>query len=91
MGLTTGSIGAYTALTLKTQPNECGHPRCRKDVNPDLMVICHGGPIAEPEDAKYILQHTEGVVGFFGASSIERLATERAIEEQARKFKTIDF
>ncbi|HHV08503.1 MAG TPA: phosphoenolpyruvate hydrolase family protein [Firmicutes bacterium] len=93
MGLTTkGSIGAYTALTLEDAAKRVQDIHdAGKDVNPDLMVICHGGPIAEPEDAKYILQHTEGVVGFFGASSIERLATERAIEEQARKFKTIDF
>jgi predicted TIM-barrel enzyme len=52
-------------------------------------VICHGGPIAEPEDAQYILDHTEGVAGFFGASSIERLATETAIEAQATKFKAL--
>jgi predicted TIM-barrel enzyme len=49
--------------------------------------LCHGGPIAEPEDAQFIFDHTEGVAGFFGASSIERLATEVAIEGQARKFK----
>ena len=61
-----------------------------KEVNPDVMVLCHGGPIAEPEDAQYIFDHTEGIVGFFGASSIERLAAEVAIEEQARKFKTLD-
>src|SRR5688500_9352887 len=58
-------------------------------VNPDVMVLCHGGPIARPEDAQYVLQHTTGVVGFFGASSIERLATEEAIETQARQFKSI--
>ena len=60
-----------------------------KDVNPDVMVICHGGPIAEPEDAQYIFDHTEGIVGFFGASSIERLAAEPAIEAQARSFKEL--
>ena len=58
-------------------------------VNPDVIVLCHGGPIARPEDAQYVLQHTRGVVGFFGASSIERLATEEAIESQARSFKSI--
>ena len=58
-------------------------------VNPDVIVLCHGGPIARPEDAQYVLQRTTGVVGFFGASSIERLATEEAIETQARLFKSI--
>jgi predicted TIM-barrel enzyme len=53
------------------------------------MVLCHGGPIARPEDAAYVLQRTRGVVGFFGASSIERLATEPAIEAQARAFKSL--
>ena len=56
-------------------------------VNPQLLVICHGGPIAEPADAQYIYEHTKGVHGFFGASSIERLAVERAITEQTRSFK----
>ncbi len=60
-----------------------------KAVREDVMVICHGGPIAEPEDAQYIFDHTEGVVGFFGASSVERLATERAIQAQARSFKDL--
>jgi predicted TIM-barrel enzyme len=60
-----------------------------RSVNDGVMVICHGGPIAEPEDAQYIYDHTEGVVGFFGASSIERLATEPAIENQTRKFKNL--
>jgi len=60
-------------------------------VNPEILVLCHGGPIAEPADAQYILDHTEGIVGFFGASSIERLAVEPAIEAQARQFKSIQF
>jgi predicted TIM-barrel enzyme len=60
-----------------------------KSVNPDILVICHGGPIAEPEDAAYVLEHTQGVVGFFGASSIERLPTERAITEQVQRFKEV--
>ena len=60
-----------------------------KRVNPDILVLCHGGPIAEPEDAAYILQHTHGIVGFFGASSIERLPTEVAITECMRRFKAI--
>lgn len=62
-----------------------------KAVNPDVIVLCHGGPIAEPADAEYVLRRTRGVVGFFGASSIERLATERAVEAQARAFKAIRF
>ena len=60
-----------------------------KAVNPDVLVLCHGGPIAEPDDVQYIFDHTEGVVGFFGASSVERLATEPAIEAQARRFKEL--
>lgn len=91
MGLTTkGAIGAKTALTL----DECVE-RIQKiadagrKVNKDIMVICHGGPIAEPEDAKYILERTKGVDGFFGASSIERIPTEKAIKEQVERFKEI--
>jgi predicted TIM-barrel enzyme len=93
MGLTTkGSIGAQTAVTLEEAAKrvQAMHDAA-KEVNPDIIVLCHGGPIAEPEDAQYILQHTKGVAGFFGASSIERLATERAITEQARRFKSITF
>jgi predicted TIM-barrel enzyme len=60
-----------------------------KAANPDVMVLCHGGPIAEPQDAQYVLERTHGVAGFFGASSIERLATEAAIERQARAFKSL--
>ena len=60
-----------------------------KAVDPDVLVLCHGGPIAEPDDVQYIFDHTEGVVGFFGASSVERLATEPAIEAQARRFKEL--
>ncbi|MEE2897162.1 MAG: phosphoenolpyruvate hydrolase family protein [Gemmatimonadota bacterium] len=60
-----------------------------KAANPEVIVLCHGGPLAHPEDAQYALQRTEGVAGFFGASSIERLPTERAIESQARRFKSL--
>jgi predicted TIM-barrel enzyme len=56
-------------------------------VNPDVMVLCHGGPIAEPADAQYVLDNTTGIAGFFGASSMERLPTERAIAAQAAAFK----
>lgn len=93
MGLTTkGSIGAHTALTLDESAKRVQAMRdAAVKVNPEILVLCHGGPIAEPQDAQYILEHTEGIAGFFGASSIERLATEPAIEEQARRFKAIHF
>jgi predicted TIM-barrel enzyme len=88
MGLTTkGSIGAETALTLEQSARRVQAMRdAAVAVNPDIIVLCHGGPIAEPQDAQYIFDHTTGIGGFFGASSIERLATEPAIENQARKF-----
>ena len=57
-----------------------------KRINPDILVLCHGGPIAEPEDAQYILDQTEGISGFYGASSMERLPVEPAIEERVRQF-----
>lgn len=60
-----------------------------KEIRDDVIVLCHGGPIAEPEDVQYIFENTKGVAGFFGASSVERLATERAIEAQARSFKEL--
>jgi predicted TIM-barrel enzyme len=91
LGLTTkGSIGADTAVTLEDAAARVQemHDAARK-VKSDVIVLCHGGPIAEPEDAQYIFDHTEGIAGFFGASSIERLATEPAIEGQAAKFKAL--
>ena len=91
MGLTTkGSIGAETALTLgdSAKTVQAIHDAA-KAVNPDILVLCHGGPIAEPGDAQFIFEHTKGIVGFFGASSIERLPTEPAIEGQARAFKQL--
>lgn len=92
MGLTTkGSIGARTALTLEESARrvQAMHDAA-KEVNPDILVLCHGGPIAEPADAQYILKNTTGVVGFFGASSIERLPTEVAITKQVRNFKNME-
>jgi predicted TIM-barrel enzyme len=91
MGLTTsGSIGAHTALTLEESAKRVQAMRdAAAAVRSDILVLCHGGPIATPEDAQYILDHTEGVAGFFGASSVERLAVEPAIEEQARAFKSL--
>ncbi len=91
MGLTTkGSIGAHTTLTLdeSVERVQAMHDAAKK-VNPDILALCHGGPIAEPEDAAYVLARTKGVVGFFGASSMERLPTEVAITENTRRFKQI--
>jgi predicted TIM-barrel enzyme len=91
MGLTTGgAIGAETARTL----DECvpliqAMHDAAKRVNPEILVLCHGGPIAEPDDAAYVIARTEGVVGFFGASSMERLPTEVAMTENMRRFKAI--
>ena len=89
MGLTTkGSIGARSALTLDEAARrvQAMHDAARK-VKTDVLVLCHGGPISEPEDAQYILDHTQGIVGFFGASSIERLPTEIAITGCVQRFK----
>jgi predicted TIM-barrel enzyme len=91
MGLTTkGTIGARTALTLEQAAArvQALHDAA-KAVNPDVLVLCHGGPIAEPEDAAYVLAHTRGVAGFFGASSVERLPTEVAITGCVRRFKEL--
>jgi predicted TIM-barrel enzyme len=91
MGLTTGgAIGAESAKTLESCVPliQEMHDVARR-VNPEIIVLCHGGPIAEPDDAAYILAHTEGVVGFFGASSMERLPTEVAMTENMRRFKAI--
>jgi predicted TIM-barrel enzyme len=91
MGLTTkGSIGARTARTL----DDCVHlVQEMRDaavaINPDVIVLCHGGPIAEPDDAQYVLSRTHGVVGFFGASSMERLPTEVALTDNMRRFKAV--
>ena len=92
MGLTTaGTIGAQTALSLEESARRVQEMRdAAVAVNPDVIVLCHGGPIAEPEDAAYVLQHTTGVSGFFGASSVERLPTERAITAQIEDFKSIE-
>ncbi|MBI1783919.1 phosphoenolpyruvate hydrolase family protein [Candidatus Sumerlaeota bacterium] len=91
MGLTTkGSIGAKTAKTLDQCVGEIQAIHdAAKSARGDVMVICHGGPISEPEDAAYILKHVRGLAGFYGASSVERLPTERAITEQVRMFKGI--
>jgi predicted TIM-barrel enzyme len=88
-----GSIGVKTAamsLDEAVDRVQLMHDAAKK-VNPGVMVLCHGGPLAQPEDAQYVLERTRGVAGFFGASSIERLATEGAIEEQTRRFKALRF
>ena len=88
MGLTTkGSIGAETAVTLELAARRVQEMHdAAKKINSDIIVLCHGGPIAEPEDAQYILDHTEGVVGFYGARSMGRLPVEPAITNRIREF-----
>ncbi len=91
MGLTAkGMIGASVVMTLDDAAKKVqAIADAGKSVNPDVMVICHGGPIAEPNDVAYLLKHTEGIVGFFGASSIERIPVERAITNVVKEFKSI--
>ena len=91
MGLTTsGSIGAKTALTLE----QCVEPinaiiDTAKSIREDVIVLCHGGPIAEPNDASFIIDKCTKIDGFYGASSMERLPTEIAIKEQTERFTSI--
>ncbi|MEZ4702664.1 MAG: phosphoenolpyruvate hydrolase family protein [Rhodothermales bacterium] len=91
MGLTTsGSIGAATAKTLDESVAEVqAIADAARGVRPDVIIICHGGPIAMPEDAAYVLQRTRNVHGFYGASSMERLPVEVAMTEQVKAFKAI--
>ena len=93
MGLTTsGTIGAKTSLTIEDAAKKVQElADAAKTVNPDILCLCHGGPIANPEDAQYVLDHTEGIVGFYGASSVERFPTEVGIREQTEKFKAVTF
>ena len=90
-GLTTkGSIGAQSAMTLEEAALFVQRiVDAGKNERGDVLVLCHGGPIAEREDVAWILEHTSGVDGFFGASSIERLASEVAITQQTRRFKSL--
>jgi len=93
MGLTTkGMIGASTAVTLEESAKRCQvmHDAAKR-IKPDILVLCHGGPIADPADAQYILDHTEGAAGFYGASSMERLPVEPAITNQIREFTKLRF
>jgi predicted TIM-barrel enzyme len=88
MGLTTkGTIGASTAVTLEESARrvQAMHDAAKR-IKREILVLCHGGPIAEPADAQYILDHTEGIVGFYGASSMERLPVEPAIRDRVWEF-----
>ena len=93
MGVTTGgAIGAKAAKTLEQCATEIDAiAAAARGVRDDVIVLCHGGPIAQPEDADYILQNAEHCHGFYGASSMERLPTEVALTEQTKKFKAIKF
>lgn len=93
MGLTTkGSIGAHTAKTLDDSVREVqAIADAARGVRDDVIVLCHGGPIAMPDDAEYVLHRTKNVHGFYGASSMERLPVEIALTEQVQKFKAISF
>ena len=93
LGLTTGgAVGARTALTLQDCPALIDEwAEAARRVRPDILVLCHGGPIATPEDASYVLRNTKNINGFYGASSMERLPTEVALTEQTRLFKQITF
>jgi predicted TIM-barrel enzyme len=93
MGLTTGgTIGAETALALETCAGRIDAiAEAALDVRSDIIVLCHGGPIAEPADAALVLNKTRHCHGFYGASSMERLPTEKAITKQIQDFKRISF
>lgn len=93
LGLTTkGMIGATTAVSLEEAARsvQAMHDAAKR-VNPEILVLCHGGPIAEPADAQFILDRTEGIVGFYGASSMERLPVEPAITNRVREFTSLKF
>ncbi|MBO6838398.1 MAG: phosphoenolpyruvate hydrolase family protein [Alphaproteobacteria bacterium] len=91
MGLTTGgSIGAETALKLEDCPALVNSwAEAALSVNPDVLVLVHGGPVAMPADAEYVLKNTDNCHGFYGASSMERLPTEKALTEQTKAFKAL--
>ncbi|MFN7193166.1 MAG: phosphoenolpyruvate hydrolase family protein [Rhodospirillales bacterium] len=93
LGLTTGgSIGAETTLKLQDCPKLVDEwAEAAKRVRKDVLVLCHGGPIAMPEDAQYVLRNTKNCHGFYGASSMERLPTEVALVDQTKRFKALRF
>jgi predicted TIM-barrel enzyme len=82
-----GTIGAKTAVSLADSCRRVQEMAdAAREVNPDILVLCHGGPIADPQDAQYVFDHTRGIVGFYGASSIERLPVEVAITDRVGEF-----
>jgi predicted TIM-barrel enzyme len=91
LGLTTkGTIGAQTSISLDESPQRVQEiADAVHEVNPDIIVLCHGGPISEPEDVKFVLEKTKRVAGFYGASSMERLPTETAIKNQIQRFSNL--
>jgi predicted TIM-barrel enzyme len=91
LGLTTkGSIGATSAVTLAEAPAKVQQiADAARSINRNIIVLCHGGPISEPSDSEFVLHHTEGVDGFYGASSMERLPVEKAIVETMQAYKAI--
>ena len=93
MGLTTGgSIGAETAKSLDDCVADIDEwAAAAREVRRDVIVLCHGGPIAEPADAEYVLRRAEGIHGFYGASSMERLPVEQALKTQTEQFKAVRF
>jgi predicted TIM-barrel enzyme len=93
LGLTTGgSIGAGTSLRLEDCPAIVdAWSEAALNVNKDVIVLVHGGPVSQPSDAEYVLKNTNNCHGFYGASSMERLPAEVALTEQTRKFKSIAF
>jgi predicted TIM-barrel enzyme len=85
-----GTIGAHSVMSLDEAVERVqAMADAAKEINPDVLVICHGGPIASAEDTRYVLDHTRGLAGFYGASSMERLPVEIAITENVRKFKAL--
>ena len=85
-----GTIGAHSVMSLDEAVERVqAMADAAKEINPEVLVICHGGPIASAEDTRYVLQHTRGLAGFYGASSMERLPVEIAITENVRKFKAL--
>jgi predicted TIM-barrel enzyme len=93
MGLTTGgAIGAETATTLADSvANVDAWAEAALAIRPDVLILCHGGPISSPEDAEYVLRNARRCHGFYGASSMERLPTETALTDQTRRFKALVF
>jgi predicted TIM-barrel enzyme len=91
MGLTVGgSIGAGTALTLQECPDLIRQwAKAAKEIRNDIIILCHGGPIASPADAEFVLKSTPDCHGFYGASSMERLPTEQALTSRTKEFKAM--